>query len=226
MGERLPQKSIHIQRRGRMTKGQRRAFDNAGPQWLVHEGSGGVDWPAEFTRDAPLGVEIGFGMGHALLAWAQQAPAWNLLGIEIYRPGIGALLLNAKRSELGNLRVLEDDASHALQTTFSPGSLQEVRIFFPDPWPKNRHHKRRLIQPGFVELLASRLAPAGTLLLATDWQPYGRWMLQCLEAEPSLASLSAGDFAAQRAARPVTRFEARGQRLGHEVWDLAYRKRD
>ena len=225
-GERGGHKASYLRHRGRLTKGQRRALENAGPQWLVGQGAGVVDWSAEFSRQAPLGVEIGFGMGHALLAWAQAAPAWNLLGIEVYQPGIGALLLRAKLAELSNLRLLDDDAGHALQNTCSPGSLQEVRIFFPDPWPKNRHHKRRLIQPGFVKLLASRLAPGGTLLLATDWQPYARWMLQCLEAESSLANLSTDGFASHRATRPVTRFEARGQRLGHEVWDLAYRKRD
>ena len=206
-----------------MTKAQRRALADASTM-LLPPAESPIDWSAQFGRTAPLALEIGFGMGQALIAWAQAAPGWNLIGIDVYQPGIGAALLATRSAELENLLFVEDDANHALQVAFAPASLSEVRVFFPDPWPKKRHHKRRLIQPGFVELLASRLVPGGELLLATDWQPYAEWMLECFEAETQLMSLSGGDFAPRSEVRPVTRFEARGQKLGHAVWDLAYRK--
>lgn len=205
-----------------MTRGQRRALTELASRYCLNPP---VDWSETFGRAAPLGVEIGFGMGHALLAWAQQQRDWNLVGIEVYQPGIGALLLGAEQAELENLRVLEGDAERALAEAFAPQSLAEVRIFFPDPWPKLRHHKRRIIQPAFVNLLASRLREGGRLLLATDWQPYAEWMLSVLEAESQLINLAGRGCYAERAdQRPVTRFEARGQRLGHAVWELAYQR--
>ncbi len=220
----LPPSHSYLRRRGRPTKAQRRALADESTR-LLQPTASGVDWSAQFCRTAPLALEIGFGMGQALIAWAQAAPSWNLVGIDVYQPGIGAALLAARSAELTNLRFVEDDANHALQVAFAPASLSEVHVFFPDPWPKKRHHKRRLIQPRFVELLASRLGNGGKLLLATDWQPYAEWMLECLEAETQLTSLNAGGFAPRSDARPVTRFEARGQKLGHTVWDLAYCKR-
>ncbi len=222
--QQLPQSHTYLRRRGRVTKAQRRALVDAS-SLVLQPAESAVDWSDQFSRTAPLALEIGFGMGHALIAWARSVPGWNLVGVDVYQPGIGAALLAARSAELKNLRFLEDDANHALQMAFSPASLSEVRIFFPDPWPKKRHHKRRLIQPRFVELLASRLISGGKLLLATDWQPYAEWMLECLEAESQLASLNAGGFASRSDVRPVTRFEARGQKLGHAVWDLAYCKR-
>jgi len=165
-------------------------------------------------------------MGHALLDWAQQRQEWNLLGIEVYQPGIGALLLGAERDGLSNLRVLEGDAEQAFDNALEPASVDEVRIFFPDPWPKKRHHKRRLVQPAFVSTLASRLKPGGRLLLATDWQPYAEWMLEVLEAESALENDAGSGYASRADQRVVTRFEARGTRLGHEVWDLAFTARE
>jgi tRNA (guanine-N7-)-methyltransferase len=206
-----------------MTRGQRRALETL---WSRFQPELPVDWRAEFGRDAPLGVEIGFGMGHALLDWAERHPDWNLVGIEVYQPGIGALLLGLEQREVDNVRVLEGDAAALLVEAFAPGSLQAARIFFPDPWPKKRHHKRRLVQPEFVSLLADRLAPGGLLLLATDWAAYAEWMLEVLDAEPALENLAGtGCYAARSPERPVTRFEARGERLGHPVWDLAYRRK-
>lgn len=216
---------VYLRRRGRLTRGQQRALEDYGPERIVAAGSRGpIDWASRFSRTAPLGVEIGFGMGHALLDWGSGAPDWNLVGLEVYQPGIGALLMGSQERELTNLLVVEDDANETLQELFEPESIQEIRIFFPDPWPKRRHHERRLIQPAFADLLGSRLARGGRLRLATDWEDYAAWMLKVLEAEPRLQNEAGSGFAARPDSRPVTRFEARGQRLGHGVWDLAYLK--
>lgn len=216
----------YLRRRGRMTRGQARALDRVGARLVVDPAT--RDWPSVFGRKAPLGVEIGFGMGHALLDWADCRPDWNLVGIEVYQPGIGALLLGLDSQELTNVRVLECDARHALSACFEPASIDEVRIFFPDPWPKKRHHKRRLVQPDFVRLVASRLRPGARLSLATDWQDYAESMLTVLDEEPRLLNAAgSGSFADRPSARPLTRFEQRGRRLGHQVWDLVYeRKRE
>ena len=201
-----------------MTQGQRRALEELSPRYLVDPEPN--QWPAVFGRSAPLGVEIGFGMGQATLDWATSQPGLNIVGIEIYRPGMGALLAGIERLGLANLRLLEGDAALLLDSKFEAGSLDEARILFPDPWPKKRHHKRRLIQPGFVRLLASRLSPGGRLLLATDWPEYAEWMREVLAAEPTLA------VAAPSGERPTTRFEDRGRRLGHRIHDLAYQRKN
>ncbi len=186
-----------------------------------------IDWREVFAEadSRPLGLEIGFGMGQALVRWAEQAPQWNLVGLEVYQPGIGAaLLLGAAANALDRLFIVEADARRALGACFAPASLDEIRVFFPDPWPKARHHKRRLIQPDFVRLMAERLKPGGALRLATDWEAYAEHMLTVLHAEPLLRNV-ASDFAERFAERDVTRFEARGQRLGHDVWDLHFVRR-
>jgi len=216
-----PPERTYLRRRGRMTRGQHRALAEH-EQWILSLPDSPPDWSEIFGRDAPLGIEIGFGMGHALLEWARKQPDWNLLGIEVYQPGIGALLLGAQRDSCSGLRVVEAEAAAVFEQALAAASVDEVRIFFPDPWPKKRHHKRRLIQPEFAGLLASRLKPGGRLLLATDWQPYAQWMLEVLSAEPGLANLAPEDYAPRAQERIVTRFEARGARLGHEVWDLAF----
>ena len=207
-----------IRRRGRMTQGQRRALEQLAPRYLVDPEPN--QWPAVFGRNAPLGVEIGFGMGQATLDWAASQPQLNIVGIEIYRPGIGALLAGIERLGLPNLRLLEGDAALLLDSKFEAGSLDEARILFPDPWPKKRHQKRRLIQPDFVRLLASRLRRGGRLLLATDAAEYAEWMADVLAAEPALA------VAAPAGERPTTRFEHRGRRLGHRIHDLAYQRKN
>ena len=201
-----------------MTQGQRRALEQLAPRYLVDPEPN--QWPDAFGRSAPLGVEIGFGMGQATLDWAASQPQLNIVGIEIYRPGIGALLAGIERLGLANLRLLEGDAALLLDSKFGAGSLDEVRILFPDPWPKKRHHKRRLIQPAFAGLLASRLRPGGRLLLATDWPEYAQWMREVLAAEPYL------EAAAAPGERPATRFEDRGRRLGHRIQDLAYQRKN
>jgi len=200
-----------------MTKGQRRALATLADRYIVGAESG--DWPHVFGRSAPIGVEIGFGMGHALLDWAKRCPEQNLVGIEIYEPGIGALLAGIERRQLGNLRVLRGSAELLMESNFPPGSIAEIRIWFPDPWPKKRHRKRRLIQPAFAATLASRLASGGILRIATDWVPYADWIAQVLHGE---LQLQATDLAAERV---ETRFEARGRRLGHQIQEFAFQRK-
>jgi tRNA (guanine-N7-)-methyltransferase len=178
-----------------------------------------------FGRSAPRMVEIGFGAGEALLAFAQAHPEMNCIGVEVHRPGVGHLLLGAQAAELKNLRIVCHDAVEVLQQQLAPASIQLIHIFFPDPWPKKRHHKRRLIQPAFVELLARVLASGGTLRLATDWEPYAMHMREVIDASAAFVNDSSENgFVARNDERPLTRFERRGQRLGHGVWDLSYRR--
>ena len=200
-----------------MTRGQRRALDTLADRYVVDPEP--RDWPRAFGREAPIGVEIGFGMGQALLEWADAEPRMNLVGIEIYQPGIGALLGGIEREQLSNLRVLWGEAEELLATKFQPASIAEIRIWFPDPWPKKRHHKRRLIRPRFAALLAGRLAPGGILRIATDWAPYADWIGEVLGAEPALQP------AAASGERPETRFEARGRRLGHAIREFHYQRK-
>jgi tRNA (guanine-N7-)-methyltransferase len=215
--------TTYLRRQGRITRGQARALETWADERVVPETAAGpVDWTGRFSRAAPLGVEIGFGMGQALLGWAEAAPEMNLVGIDVYRPGIGALLAGRAERGIEHLMVVEGDARVAVERLFAPGSLREVRVFFPDPWPKKRHHKRRLINAAFVRLLAGRMEPGGRLRLATDWEAYAGWMLDVLEAEPAFSNEFGAGFAERFAGRDVTRFEARGQRLGHRVWDLSY----
>ena len=174
---------------------------------------------------APLGIEIGFGMGQATLAWAQQRPDWQFIGIEVYEPGIGALMLQMEEQKVDNLRIVEADARTLFDDWLPAGCAEQINLFFPDPWPKKRHSSRRIVQPDTLQLFASRLAPGGSLRMATDWQPYAHWMLECGNAEASLINAATdGGFAERPAERPVTRFERRGLRLGHGVWDLWYKK--
>ena len=211
-----------------MTTGQARALEQLTDRYCLPLGLEPSDAENAFARAGPIGLEIGFGMGQALLRWAAERPDWNLFGVEVYQPGIGSLLLGLERQQLSNVRVFEAAAEDVLAKSFGASSIDEVRIFFPDPWPKKRHHKRRLIQDEFVSLLVERLRPGGRLWLATDWEPYARWMLKVLEAQSELVSESAagGDLSQGARQRLETRFEARGKRLGHGVWDLVYyRKR-
>ena len=202
-----------------MTRGQSRALAELGPHLVIEN----PVWSQQFPRSAPLGIEIGFGMGHALLDWAGQHPDWNFVGIEVYRPGIGALLQGVERLALTNVRVVAEDARSAIDRCFQAASINEVRIFFPDPWPKTRHHKRRLIRSDFVSMVADRMCIGAKLLLATDWHDYAESMLVVLDREPMLTNVAgAGCFSEQAAIRSATRFEDKGRKLGHAVWDLAY----
>ena len=182
------------------------------------------DWDATFGRTAPRVLEIGFGMGDATAAVARAMPERDFIGIEVHEAGVGALLRHIGEGDLGNLRIVRHDAVDVLRTMIEPASLAAIHLWFPDPWPKKRHHKRRLVQPAFVAELALRLAPGGYLHCATDWQPYAEQMLAVLGAESGLrntATLGSG-YAPRPAWRPMTRFEQRGLKLGHGVWDLVF----
>jgi tRNA (guanine-N7-)-methyltransferase len=214
----------YVLRPGRLGPGQERALRELAPRFVLPFVREPLDPVRVFGRRAPLVVEIGFGMGQATAAIAQAQPETDFLGIEVHEPGVGALLQRIDELGLSNLRLLQHDAVEALTAMVAPASLAAVHVFFPDPWPKKRHWKRRLIQPGFVALLASRLAPGGRLHCATDWQPYAEQMLEVLGAEPLLAN-SVAAYAPRPAYRPETKFERRGLALGHGVWDLVFSKR-
>ena len=178
-----------------------------------------------FGRVAPLAVEIGFGMGSATAAIAAAAPHVDFVGIEVHPPGVGALLQRIAEQGLENVRIVQHDAVEVLESMVAPASLAAIHVFFPDPWHKKRHHKRRLIQAPFVRLLASRLAPGATLHCATDWLPYAEQMLAVLGAEPTLVNAAGDGFAARPPSRPLTKFEQRGLDRGHGVRDLVFTRR-
>jgi tRNA (guanine-N7-)-methyltransferase len=213
-----------VVRTGRMGPGQARAMAELGPRFVLALSPSPLDAAATFGRVAPLVVEIGFGMGTATAAIAETRPDVDFLGVEVHPPGVGALLKLIGERGLTNIRIVQDDAVDVLERMIAPRSLAGANIFFPDPWHKKRHHKRRLLQPLFVRLLASRLVPGGTLHCATDWQPYAEQMLAVLSAEPDLANTTEG-FAARPAHRPLTKFEQRGLSRGHGVWDLVFARR-
>lgn len=221
-----PRRAIrsYVVRAGRMGSGQERALAELGPRFVLPYSPAGVDWSAAFGRTAPRVLEIGFGMGGATAQIAQALPDLDFIGVEVHTPGVGALLRLIGEQGLANLRIVQHDAVEVLEQMVAPDSLAGVHLFFPDPWHKKRHHKRRLIQPPFVRLLASRLAPGGYLHCATDWQPYAEQMLEVLGAEPSLRNRAQG-YAPRPDYRPLTKFEQRGLRLGHGVWDLVFERR-
>jgi len=213
-----------VRREGRMTNAQRRALVELWPRYGIELGTGPIDLRAAFGREAPVHLEIGFGNGDALATMAAAHPENNYLGIEVHRPGIGHLLRRCAAEQLENVRVISADASEALER-IAPGSIAAAYVFFPDPWPKKRHHKRRLVQPDFVALLRERMVAGGILRFATDWRDYAEQMLAVLGADPELQNLSGvGQYAARPPERPLTRFEQRGMRLGHAVWDLSFQR--
>lgn len=210
-----------VRRAGRQTPAQQRALIELWPRYGVADDGGLLDFGVLFGRDAPTTLEIGFGNGDHLAARALAAPERNFLGVEVHRPGIGHLLRAAAAANLANLRVAEQDAVVLLRERVLADALDEVQILFPDPWPKKRHHKRRLIQPEFAVLVASRLRRGGRLHLATDWEPYADQMRSVLEGCPLLATVTDERLTS----RAVTRFEQRGLRLGHGVCDLTCERR-
>lgn len=222
---RLSHQSIRsfVLRQGRMSEAQERAIETLMPRYGVSYRAAPLDYAATFGRNAPLVVEIGFGMGTATAEIAQAQPDTDYLGIEVHGPGVGNLLKLIDAGRIGNLRVIQHDAVEVLQDMIAPGSLAGLHIFFPDPWPKKRHHKRRLVRPELVALAASRLAPGGYLHCATDWEDYAVQMLEVLSAEPLLEN-SAETYAPRPDYRPLTKFENRGLKLGHGVWDLVFRR--
>lgn len=210
-----------VLRAGRVGSGQQRALEELGPRFLLPFAPAPLDWDAAFGRRAPRVLEIGFGMGDATAQVAAAAPEKDFIGIEVHAPGVGALLKRIGERQLTNLRIIRHDAVEVLQQMLPPASLAGLHIWFPDPWHKKRHHKRRLIQPPFAALLASRLATGGYLHCATDWQNYAEQMLEVLSAEPLLQNQAEG-YAPRPDWRPLTKFENRGLRLGHGVWDLLF----
>ena len=214
-----------VRREGRFTPSQRRAVAELLPRYGLPEGDGAIDLVALFGRDAPRTLEIGFGNGAVLASLAANEPGQDFIGIEVYRPGVGRLLAQAEREGLRNLRVSDADAVTLLRERFAEASLDRILVFFPDPWPKKRQQKRRLIQVPLTTLLTSKLKPGGQLCLATDWQNYAEQMLAVMEATPGMRNThGSSNYAPRPEFRPITRFELRGQRLGHGVWDLVFEK--
>ena len=214
-----------VRRESRMTASQKCALKELWPRYGVGTGAEPLDFDAVFGRQAPVILEIGFGNGDALRASAMANPQNNYLGIEVHRPGIGTLLRNLEASGIENVRVMHADAMEVLKTTIPDDSLAAVRLFFPDPWPKKRHHKRRLVQTEFVELVRRKLKPGGYLHLATDWEEYAGHMWAVLSGTAGLSAVTDPERqAAMTGARPLTKFEQRGRRLGHKVGELVYRR--
>jgi tRNA (guanine-N7-)-methyltransferase len=219
-----------VLRGGRLGPGQQRALAELGPRFVLPWQANLPDWRAIFGRGAPRILEIGFGMGDATAAVAAALSGHDFIGVEVHEAGVGALLKRIGERELTNLRIVRHDAVQVLATMIAPASLAGIHVWFPDPWPKKRHHKRRLIQPGFVAELTRRLVPGGHLHLATDWLPYAEQMRAVLDGEPGLVNsvVTAADgsgYAPRPEWRPMTKFEQRGLTLGHGVWDLVYRRR-
>ena len=210
---------VYVRRRGRSTVAQERALVELAPRYVVEQPLAGEGCEAAFGRAGPLLIEIGFGMGDALATFAGTHDDWNCLGIEVYRPGIGALMLACEREGLGNVRILEAEAMTVLRRLVG-SSVDRIHVFFPDPWPKKRHHKRRLVNAEFAAEAARCLVAGGTLALATDWREYAEQMLATLDAEPALR----GGETRRPPERPQTPFEAKGAAAGHRIADLVYRR--
>jgi tRNA (guanine-N7-)-methyltransferase len=214
-----------VLRGGRLTAAQQNALDELWPHYGIEQHETVLDFDDYFDRPADVIVEIGFGNGESTWRMALQEPENNFIGIEVHEPGVGHLLMALDANDVENVRIAREDAVPFLQHRIPPGSLAGVRIYFPDPWPKKRHHKRRLIQPGFISEIARCMAADGILHLATDWQPYADHMLEVLDASPDFVNLSpSGNYCERPEWRPHTKYEQRGERLGHEVRDLLYQK--
>ncbi len=214
-----------VLRQGRLSLRQKTALNTESERYLLDPNQSDYDYSAIFPHANRMVLEIGFGMGKSLLNMAQIHPETGFIGIEVHRPGVGAVLADLKEQDMSNVRVFCADAVKVLSFCISDGSLDAIHIFFPDPWPKRRHHKRRLIQADFLGLLTQKLKKGGCMHLATDWQDYAEHMLRVLSANPDLVNTAGTDhFSMQRGERPLTKYEQRGQRLGHQVWDLIFLK--
>ena len=213
-----------IRRQGRVTPGQQLALDNCWVKYCL-DPKVDYDFSKVFGRDAPLVVEIGFGNGESLAKMAAANPDTDYIGIEVHRPGVGHLMLLLDQQGLSNVRIYSHDAIEIIEHKIADNSLAGLHLFFPDPWPKKKHHKRRIVRPDFVELLVRKLKAGGYFHAATDWQNYAEAMLAILSAVPRLNNISpTGDYCERPEYRPLTKFEQRGIRLGHGVWDLIFRK--
>ena len=211
-----------VRREGRITPGQKRALEQLMPRFGLEPGSP-IDPVEIFHRQAPLTLEIGFGNGESLATMAAQAPDTDFIGIEVHRPGVGHLLQELDKQALNNVRIFNEDAVKVLRDCLPDNCLDRLLLFFPDPWHKKRHHKRRIVQAEFIELLARKLKPGGILHMATDWENYAEHMLEVLERAPSFRNCAGADLYSEKPGyRPVTKFERRGRKLGHGVWDLLF----
>ncbi|HMK13764.1 MAG TPA: tRNA (guanosine(46)-N7)-methyltransferase TrmB [Burkholderiales bacterium] len=213
----------YVLRQGRISKAQLRAYRELLPKYSVTYSESPLDLDRIFGRDAPKILEIGFGMGETTVAIAKAHPENDYLGIEVHTPGVGSLLKRIEEANLSNLRIIQNDAAEVVKNMIPLASLAGVHIFFPDPWPKKRHHKRRLIQPQFVSLLCERMKAGAYLHATTDWEDYAQQILEVLSAEPRLAN-TADKFALRPEYRPLTKFEQRGLKLGHPVLDIVFKK--
>ena len=214
-----------VNRRAHITPSQREALERLMPLWSAPFQTAPLDFAKVFGREAPTILEIGFGMGETTEKIALARPDENFLGVEVFNAGVGAMLKRIDESGLTNMRIIQHDAVEVLQHMIPAESLAGVHIYFPDPWPKKRHHKRRLIQPPFVHLLAQRVKPGGYIHLATDWENYAEQMLEVLSNEPLLENSVGTGYAPRPDFRPQTKFETRGLRLGHGVWDLIFKRK-
>lgn len=218
----------YVLREGRLTAGQERAFETLWPIFGIDFIPGQpLDLTNIFGNDNPIILEIGFGNGASLAEMASNNPEQNYLGIEVHSPGVGRLLLEIEQRDLKNLRVIRHDAVEVLESGIAPESLDGIYLFFPDPWHKKRHHKRRILKPSFIQLLAHTIKPGGTFHAATDWEQYAEQMMEVLSTADDLFENSAGhgNFSPRPSYRPITKFELRGERLGHGVWDLIFNRR-
>ena len=213
-----------VLRQGRFSPAQQRARETLLPRFGVPYAPTQLDLAAVFGRDNPKILEIGFGMGEATAEIAEAQPDRDFLAVEVHSPGVGSLLKLLDEKNLRNVRIVQHDASEVVAHMIAPGALAGIHVFFPDPWPKKRHHKRRLLRPEFIHALAQRLGPAGYLHVATDWEDYATEVLTAANAEPLLINTTAG-FAPRPAYRPATKFEQRGLKLGHGVWDIVFERR-
>ena len=214
-----------VYRRGHISKAQERAVDEGMPRWGIPYTPEPLNFTETFGREAPVWFEIGFGMGETTAQITQNHPDVNYLGVEIYTAGVGAMLKRIEEHGIQNMRIISHDAVDVLRDMIPDASLERVHIYFPDPWRKARHHKRRIIQPEFVSHLSRKLKPGGVLHCATDWENYAFHMLDVLSGEPLLSNTS-DSFTPRPATRPLTKFEQRGLRLGHGVWDLVFTRKD
>jgi tRNA (guanine-N7-)-methyltransferase len=217
----------YVVRAGRMTEGQRNAFETSWPFYGLKLDDGTIDAEKIFGRVAPLVVEIGFGMGDSLLEMVSAEPDKDFIGIEVHPPGVGRLINNARLAELPNLRVYLADANDVLNECIPANSIHRLQLYFPDPWHKKKHNKRRIVQPEFVQLIRQKLEFHGTFHMATDWEHYAEQMLEVLEEAPGYKNcVGEQQYSERPQYRPLTKFEKRGERLGHGVWDLLYSKID
>lgn len=215
-----------VMRPGRLTTGQRTAVEQLWAQKGLNIGDGQLDAEQVFNRKAALVLEIGFGMGQSLIDMCRSQPEKNFVGVEVHLPGVGRTLSEIQRQGIENLRIYKEDAVEVLEQAIADASLDQVQLFFPDPWHKKRHHKRRIVQEGFVSLIEKKLKMGGHFHMATDWQPYAEHMLEVMEATPGFNNCAGdGQYHPRPDYRPVTKFEQRGQNLGHGVWDLIFKRR-